>query len=128
MRVHYFLSNLITGGLKRGKRQMFKQIKKRDGRVVDFDGSKITAAIAKTGKATGEFDGQMARRLTLRVLTLAQAMNLATPPGVEEIQDIVDRVLIESPYYQSAKRSDARRVGKACRSRWTPDSEKKKLI
>lgn len=82
---------------------MFKQIKKRDGRVVDFDGSKITAAITKTGKATGEFDEQMARRLTLRVLTLAQAMNLAIPPGVEEIQDIVERVLIESPYYQSAK-------------------------
>jgi len=82
---------------------MFKQIKKRDGRIVDFDSSKITSAIAKAGKATGEFDEKIAKRLTLRVLTLAQAMNLAVPPSVEEIQDIVERVLIESPYYKSAK-------------------------
>ena len=31
---------------------IFDTIKKRDGRVVAFDSSKITAAIAKAGKAT----------------------------------------------------------------------------
>ena len=34
---------------------MFENIKKRDGRVVEFDSTKITSAIAKAGKATGEF-------------------------------------------------------------------------
>lgn len=29
---------------------------KRDGSVKDFDANKIVAAIAKAGKATGEFD------------------------------------------------------------------------
>ncbi|MBS3809425.1 MAG: ribonucleoside triphosphate reductase [Desulfobacterales bacterium] len=82
---------------------MFTHIKKRNGRVVQFDASKITSAIAKAGSATGEFDEQMAKKLMLRVLTLAHEMQLASPPEVEEIQDIVERVLIESPFHKSAK-------------------------
>ena len=39
----------------------------------------------------------------LRVLTLAHEMQLPSPPEVEEIQDIVERVLIESPFHKSAK-------------------------
>jgi len=34
---------------------MFENIKKRDGRAVEFDSSKITSAIAKAAKATCEF-------------------------------------------------------------------------
>ncbi|MFP3980675.1 MAG: ribonucleoside triphosphate reductase [Desulfobacterales bacterium] len=82
---------------------MFTHIKKRNGRVVQFDASKITAAIAKAGSATGEFDEQMAKKLMLRVLTLAHEVQLTSPPEVEEIQDIVERVLIESPFHKSAK-------------------------
>ncbi|MBW2011520.1 MAG: hypothetical protein JRI32_07740, partial [Deltaproteobacteria bacterium] len=50
---------------------MFENIKKRDGRVVEFDSLKITHAIAEAGKASGEFTEREARKLTLRVLTLA---------------------------------------------------------
>ncbi|MCF8029223.1 MAG: ribonucleoside triphosphate reductase, partial [Desulfobacteraceae bacterium] len=82
---------------------MFTHIKKRNGRVVQFDASKITAAIAKAGSATGEFDEEMAKKLMLRVLTLAHEVQLTSPPEVEEIQDIVERVLIESPFHKSAK-------------------------
>lgn len=82
---------------------MFKKIKKRDGRVVDFDSSKITAAIAKAGQATGEFSEREARKLTLRVLTLAHELRSGPVPEVEEIQDIVERVLLDSPYYKTAK-------------------------
>ena len=82
---------------------MFEKIKKRDGRIVEFDSSKITAAIAKSGQATGEFDEREARKLTLRVLTLAHEMRPGPTPEVEEIQDIVERVLLDSPYYQTAK-------------------------
>ena len=35
---------------------MFESIKKRDGRMVEFDSSKITSAIDRAGKATGEFE------------------------------------------------------------------------
>ena len=82
---------------------MFEQIKKRDGRVVEFDSSKITAAIAKAGKATDEFSEREARKLTLRVLTLSHDMRLGPMPEVEEIQDIVERVLLDSPFYKTAK-------------------------
>jgi len=82
---------------------MFEKIKKRDGRVVEFDSSKITAAIGKAGKATGEFDERGARKLTLKVLTLAHEMRIGPLPEVEEFQDIVERVLLDSPFYRTAK-------------------------
>ena len=82
---------------------MFEEIKKRDGRIVEFDSSKITAAIAKAGRATAEFDTREARKLTLRVLTLAHELRLGPLPEVEEIQDIVERVLLDSSFYKSAK-------------------------
>ncbi len=82
---------------------MFEKIKKRDGRVVEFDSSKITSAVAKAGKATGEFDEREARKLTLKILTLAHELHLGSLPDVESIQDIVERVLLDSPFYKSAK-------------------------
>ena len=82
---------------------MIEQIKKRNGRVVEFDSSKITAAIAKAGEATGEFGEREAKKMTLRVLTLAHELRLGPDPEVEEIQDIVERVLLDSPYYITAK-------------------------
>ena len=82
---------------------MIEKIKKRDGRIVEFDSSKITAAMAKAGKATGEFTEREARKLTLRVLTLAHELRLGEQPEVEEIQDIVERVLLDTPFYKSAK-------------------------
>ncbi|GAB6904872.1 Anaerobic ribonucleoside-triphosphate reductase [Desulfosarcina cetonica] len=82
---------------------MIEEIKKRDGRIVEFDSSKITAAIAKAGQVTGEFGDREAKKMTLRVLTLAHELRLGPTPEVEEIQDIVERVLLDSPYYKTAK-------------------------
>jgi ribonucleoside-triphosphate reductase (formate) len=82
---------------------MFEKIRKRNGRIVSFDSSKITSAVAKAGNATGEFDEREARKLTLRILTLAHELHLGPLPDVESIQDIVERVLLDSPFYKSAK-------------------------
>jgi ribonucleoside-triphosphate reductase (formate) len=82
---------------------VFDQIEKRDGRIVEFDSPKITAAITKAGTATGEFGEREAKKLTLRVLTLAHELRLGPTPKVEEVQDIVERVLLDSPYYKTAK-------------------------
>lgn len=82
---------------------MFEEIKKRDGRTAKFDSSKITMAVAKAGKATGEFREKEAKKMTLRILTLAHEMCLDSIPEVEEIQDIVERVLLDSPYFKTAK-------------------------
>ena len=83
--------------------EVIAKIKKRNGSVVAFNSSKITAAIAKAGQATGEFDERDARKLTLRVLTLAHEMHLGPVPEVEEIQDIVERVLLDSVYHKTAQ-------------------------
>jgi anaerobic ribonucleoside-triphosphate reductase len=82
---------------------MFEKIKKRDGRVLEFDSSKITNAIAKAGMVSGEFEERDAKKLTLRVLTLAHELRLGAMPMVEEIQDIVERVLLDSTFYKTAK-------------------------
>ncbi len=62
---------------------MFEQIKKRDGRVAEFDSSKITNALIKAGEATTEFNGREAKKLTMRVLTLARDLQLGPIPEVE---------------------------------------------
>jgi len=82
---------------------LFQEIKKRDERIVKFDSSKITAAIAKAGKATGEFEEREAKKLTLRALTLAHETCIGNILDVEEIQDIAERVLLNSPFYKTAK-------------------------
>ncbi len=82
---------------------MFEQIKKRDGRVAEFDSTKITSALVKSGEVTGEFNGRDAKKLTLKILTLARDLQLGPIPEVEEIQDIVERVLLDSPFYKTAK-------------------------
>ncbi len=98
-----YLSNLFYNCQKNlTGDSMFTKIRKRDGRIVGFDAEKITDAIAKAGKATGEFDRETAKKLTLRVLNLAQQL-IHGIPTVEEIQDIVEEVLLTSPYRKTAK-------------------------
>ncbi|HTO21115.1 MAG TPA: anaerobic ribonucleoside-triphosphate reductase, partial [Spirochaetia bacterium] len=82
---------------------MFVSIKKRNGTVVPFRPDKITTAIARAGKATGEFDEDAADRLTLRVLALAQQALPGGVPSVEQIQDVVEEVLLTSQFRATAK-------------------------
>ena len=82
---------------------MFKKIEKRDGRVKKFEVEKITNAIAKAGAVTGEFDSEIAQKLTLKVLNLAQQAIPRDIPTVEEIQDVVEEILLSSPYRKTAK-------------------------
>lgn len=83
--------------------QLFGTIRKRDQRREPFDAAKITNAILKAGKASGEFEHSEARRLTIRVLTMAQIMFEDGAPTIEEIQDLVEEVLLASPHKQTAK-------------------------
>ena len=82
---------------------LFTNIRKRDGRIVPFDAEKITRALLKAGRATGEFSEDVARVLTTRVLGLAQVMLGVETPGVEEVQDLVEDVLLTSPFKKTAK-------------------------
>lgn len=80
----------------------FSHVIKRGGQKVVFEANKITIAIQKAGLASGEFAMDEARRLTIRVLTLAHQV-LGNTPDVEELQDLVEEVLISSPHRKTAK-------------------------
>ena len=81
----------------------FTTVRKRNGQPVPFDAGKITAAILKAGRATGEFDEDVAGRLTLRVLAMAHVSLADEVPSVERLQDIVEEALLASPFKQTAK-------------------------
>ncbi|MBN1870799.1 MAG: ribonucleoside triphosphate reductase [Candidatus Omnitrophica bacterium] len=84
--------------------QVLTRIIKRNGTEDEFNPSKITTAIQKAGEASGEFSHDVAQMLTLRVLNLAQQLITDRNPTVEEIQDIVEEVLLSSPYKKTAKK------------------------
>jgi ribonucleoside-triphosphate reductase len=83
--------------------EIFTKIVKRNGAEVDFEPQKITEAIAKAGQATGEFTEEVAQRLTIRVFNLALQVYAKRLPTVEGLQDIVEEVLLTSPYKKTAK-------------------------
>jgi ribonucleoside-triphosphate reductase (formate) len=78
-------------------------IKKRDGRIVPFSNKNISSAILRAAKSTNEFQENIADSLTQIVLDIAQKIFAETTPTVEEIQDIVEDVLLKSPYKKTAK-------------------------
>ncbi|MDZ4182924.1 MAG: ribonucleoside triphosphate reductase [Candidatus Cloacimonadaceae bacterium] len=63
----------------------------------------MAIAIAKAGDATGEFGTEIADVLTLRVVNLAMQVINSDIPEVEKVQDIVEEVLLASPYKKTAK-------------------------
>ncbi|TEB13156.1 anaerobic ribonucleoside-triphosphate reductase [Pelotomaculum propionicicum] len=82
---------------------MFKAIQKRDGREVAFDETKITDAIFKAARAVGGEDRQTAMELTIEVLKLLKKQYNGNLFGVEDVQDIVEKVLIEAGHARTAK-------------------------
>jgi len=60
-------------------------------------------AILKAGRATGEFDEPIAQKLTIRVLSLAQTVLHEEIPTVEALQDLVEQILLNSPFIRTAK-------------------------
>lgn len=81
----------------------FSTITKRDGRLVAFNSDKITQAIFKAGKSTGEFGEEQAYALMMCVVARAYERFGAESPNVENIQDVVEEVLMGSPFRRTAK-------------------------
>jgi len=79
------------------------QIRKRDGRIVDFAQEKITKAIWGAAQAVGGKDRKLAQRLSNRVVALLEEKFLQEIPGVEDVQDLVEKVLIEEGHARTAK-------------------------
>jgi len=72
---------------------------KRDGRLAAFEVDKIGAAITAAGVATGEFGQDVALGLATQVV----ARLVDAEVEVEQVQDAVERVLMEAGYYATAR-------------------------
>ncbi len=79
-------------------------VRKRDGRLEPFDQERITKAIWKAAKAMGGKDREQAKRLSDQVVAeLKKRFGEDGVPTVEEIQDIVEKMLIEDGHARTAK-------------------------
>ncbi|HLF95004.1 MAG TPA: ATP cone domain-containing protein, partial [Planctomycetota bacterium] len=72
------------------------RVRKRDGRLVDFDETKIADAIHKASCAVGRDDRFLAEELAGVVTLFLEKRFTGAVPGIEEIQDMVEKVLIET--------------------------------
>ncbi len=78
------------------------KIRKRDGRIVEFDMSKISNAVFKAFIATKSKDGKIAGDIAEQVVEIIQK-RITGIPGVEDVQDIVEEVLIKNGYASVAR-------------------------
>jgi ribonucleoside-triphosphate reductase len=79
-------------------------IKKRDGTVVEFVKEKITNAILKAAESVGGKDRKLAEVLANKVLTILEyKFDKDNIPTVEDVQDIVEKVLIKNSHAKTAK-------------------------
>ena len=79
-----------------------KKVRKRDGSVVPFNEEKITEAIWKAVKAVGGTDEERAKYITKLVIKELEKLP-EDIPGVEEVQDLVEKILIEEGHAKVAK-------------------------
>ena len=80
------------------------RVVKRDNVVVPFDKGKIADAIFAAARAVGGENRQLAEEIAdLVVDMLEKRYNAGTPPGIEDIQDMVEKALIETGHAKTAK-------------------------
>lgn len=83
---------------------MIKSIRKREGQIVPFDQDRITAAVLKAMTAVSEGSPEEAEKISDKVV---KELNKKFPgreiPGVEAIQDTVEKELILADYAKAAK-------------------------
>lgn len=80
---------------------MITKVKKRDGRIVDYDSSKIVNAILKAFKSLGMLEGKevrLANKIEAKITETAESI-----PEVEFIQDMIEKELMASNFKNVAK-------------------------
>ena len=95
------------------RQRPFNRVRKRDGRLVPFDAERITRAIFRAARETGIPDRDLAERATeLAVGDLTTSFD-GRPPGIEDIQDAVERALMGMGRPEVARRYVIYRRGRA---------------
>ena len=83
---------------------IISKVKKRDGRIVDFDEGKIALAIWKAAESVGGKDRKRADELASMVVKLLeQKFGDGNVPSVEDVQDATEKTLIEEGHAAVAK-------------------------
>lgn len=82
---------------------MIDRIRKRDGRILKFHPEKITWAIFKAARAVGGNDFARAEELSRQVVKELDRRFGEDIPEVEDVQDIIEKVLIEAGHARTAK-------------------------
>ncbi len=83
---------------------MIKYIRKRDGRLEKFNPEKIENAIFKAAQAVGGKDREPARKIANQVVSILEILYKDDRiPTVEEVQDLVEKMLIENGHAKTAK-------------------------
>jgi anaerobic ribonucleoside-triphosphate reductase len=83
---------------------MIRKIRKRDGKIADFNPIKITNAIWQAAQAVGGKDHKKAAELTDKVMQiLEKELKRGEIPTVEQVQDTVEKILIEAGHARTAK-------------------------
>ena len=81
-----------------------EKVMKRDGSIVDFDREKVIIAIYKAAASVGGHNRELSEKLADEVVdVLNQCFEPPDIPTVEELQDIVEKVLIENGHAKTAK-------------------------
>ena len=91
---------------------MIQTIVKRDGRTVPYDRGRIERAIFKAAAALGGTDESIAAALAVKVEEYLTDNLHNTKPSVEQIQDAVEKVLIEEGHARTAKEYILYRAGR----------------
>ncbi|MGK2945631.1 MAG: anaerobic ribonucleoside-triphosphate reductase, partial [Desulfuromonadales bacterium] len=83
---------------------MLEFIRKRDGRLVAFEEENIVSAIRKTVKAVGGTDMAQAAGIGRQVVGILEVIYKdGRIPTVENVQDLVEKILIENGHAKTAK-------------------------
>ena len=82
---------------------MIKTIIKRDGRIADFNIDKIANAVFMAAKANGGSDYDEAMSIALAVVDYIENKEHIETPHVEHVQDVVEKMLIETGHARTAK-------------------------
>jgi ribonucleoside-triphosphate reductase (formate) len=79
------------------------KVQKRNGEIVNYDSKKITKAIFAAAQSVGGKNQAKADDLTRKVELVLKETYRGNIPAVEDIQDVVEKILIEEGHAKTAK-------------------------
>ena len=82
---------------------MITTIRKRDGRTAQFTPEKIAQAVFKAAQATGGRDYETAKDIANQVCVYLEEQLHCKEPTVEQVQDTVEKILIDNGHARTAK-------------------------